>query len=79
MREVLRSNDAVVISFAEAILKELGIACFVADTHMSVTEGWIGAFPRRMLVDAADLAAARRALAQAGLEVWLVNDGEASA
>jgi hypothetical protein len=79
MREVLRSNDAVVISFAEAILKELGIASFVADNHMSIAEGSIGAFPRRMLVDAADLAAARRALAQAGLEVWLINDGEASA
>lgn len=33
MREVLRSNDAVVISFAEAILKELGIINFVADSH----------------------------------------------
>lgn len=79
MREVLRSNDAVVISFAEAILKELGIASFVADNHMSIVEGSIGAFPRRMLVGAADLAAARRALVQAGLEVWLIKDGEASA
>ena len=79
MREVLRSNDAVVISFAEAILKELGIASFVADNHMSIVEGSIGAFPRRMLVDAADLAAAQRALAQAGLEIWLIKDGEASA
>lgn len=79
MREVLRSNDAVVISFAEAILKELGIASFVADNHMSIVEGSIGAFPRRMLVDATDVAAARRALAQAGLEVWLITDGEASA
>ena len=46
---------------------------------MSIAEGSIGAFPRRMLVDAADLAAARRALTEAGLEVWLVTDGEASA
>lgn len=79
MREVLRSNDAVVISFAEAILRELGITNFVADKHMSIAEGSIGAFPRRMLVDAADLVAARRALTQAGLEVWLIKDGEASA
>ena len=79
MREVLRSNDAVVISFAEAVLKELGIANFVADKHMSVAEGSIGAFPRRLLVDADDWLAARRALTQAGLEVWLVNDGGNSA
>lgn len=79
MREVLRSNDAVVISFAEAVLKELGIAGFVADTHMSVTEGWIGAFPRRLLVDTDDWLAARRALTQAGLEIWLVSDSGPSA
>ena len=79
MREVLRSNDAVVVSFAQAILKEIGIAHFVADQHMSVAEGSIGAFPRRMLVDTADWMAARRALVSAGLEGWLSDDGEASA
>lgn len=76
MREVLRSNDSVVISFAEAILRDLGIGNFVADQHMSVAEGSIGVFPRRLLVDSPDWAAARRALTQAGLEAWLVNDGE---
>lgn len=79
MREVLRSNDSVVISFAEAVLRDLGIGNFVADQHMSVAEGSIGVFPRRLLVDSQDWAAARRALTQAGLEVWLVNDGEARA
>jgi hypothetical protein len=79
MREVLRSNDAVVISFAEAILQELGIARFVADGHISVAEGSIGAFPRRLLVDTENWTEARRALAQGGLEVWLIDDGEARA
>jgi hypothetical protein len=79
MREVLVSNDAVVISFAQSILKELGIANFLADQYMSVVEGSIGAFPRRLLVDAADWTAARRALTEAGLEVWLISDGEARA
>ena len=67
------------ISFAQAVLKEAGIANFVADQHMSVAEGSIGAFPRRLLVDAADWTAARRALMEAGLGKWLVDDGEASA
>ena len=79
MRELLRSNDAVVISFAQSVLRQAGIASFVADQYMSVVEGSIGAFPRRLLVGDADWAAARRALREAGLEVWLVEDGEARA
>jgi len=79
MREVLRSNDAVVISFSQAVLQEVGIAVFLADQYMSVVEGSIGAFPRRLLVDSTDWAAARRALGEAGLGAWLVNDGEAHA
>jgi hypothetical protein len=51
----------------------------VADLHMSVVEGSIGAFPRRLQVAAEDWAAARRALADAGLQAWLVADGEAQA
>jgi Putative prokaryotic signal transducing protein len=79
MLEVLRSNDAVVISFAQAVLQEVGITNFVADVHMSVMEGSIGVFPRRLLVEASDSVAARQALREAGLEVWLVNDGETHA
>jgi Putative prokaryotic signal transducing protein len=79
MREVLRSNDAVVISFAQAILKELGIANFIADQHISAAEGSIGVFPRRLLVDTDDVTAARRALTEAGLEIWLVGIEEAGA
>ena len=79
MRELLRSNDAVVISFAQAVLHELGITNFLADQFMSVAEGSIGAFPRRLLVDATDWQAARRALSDAGLEVWLINDDETQA
>jgi hypothetical protein len=79
MRELLRSNDAVVISFAQAVLHDLGIASFLADQFMSVAEGSIGAFPRRLLVDAADWQAARRALGDAGLKVWLINDDETHA
>ena len=75
MRDVLRSNDPVVISFAQAVLQEVGIDNFVADQHMSVVEGSIGAFPRRLLVDAPDWDRARRLLAEAGLGASLYNDG----
>lgn len=75
MREVLRSNDPVVISFAQAVLRQAGIASFLADQHMSAVEGSIGAFPRRLLVGLPDWEAARRQLDGAGLGAWLSKDG----
>lgn len=74
MHELLRSNDAVLISFAESILREAGVGSLVADQHMSVIEGSIGAFPRRLLVAGEDWAAARRALVQADLGAWLAGE-----
>lgn len=71
MSELLRSNDAVLLGYVEVVLRQLGITCLIADQHMSVIEGSIGAFPRRLLVDAEDLEPARRALEDAGLGQWL--------
>ena len=79
MREILRSNDAVLISFAETILREAGIGMMLADQHVSVVEGSIGAFPRRLLVDGEDWPAAHQLLREAGLGASLVGDGEESA
>ncbi|MFN3868040.1 MAG: DUF2007 domain-containing protein [Hyphomicrobiaceae bacterium] len=59
MREVIRTNDPVLISFVEAVLRDAGIAAVVADQNMSVLEGSIGVLPRRVLVSDADFAAAR--------------------
>ncbi len=64
MEEVLRTNDAVTLSFARHLLAEAGIGCFVLDTHISAVEGNIGAFPVRLLVAEDDLARARLALAE---------------
>ena|SRR5262249_10858864 len=74
MLEVLRSNDAVLLSFAEAVLREVGIASLIADQHISVMEGSIGAFPRRLLVGQEDWVRARAALAAAGLDAFLVTE-----
>jgi hypothetical protein len=73
MRELLRSNDPVLMNFAESVLRQTGIATLIADQHMSVVEGSIGAFPRRLLVANEDWAAARAALVQADLGQWLVG------
>ncbi len=66
MRELVRTNDAVVLSAIEALLKSADIAHLIVDQNMSVLEGSIGIFPRRILVDDDELAAARRLLTEAG-------------
>jgi len=68
MIEVMRTNDIVLITLVEAILGERGINVFVADQFTSAVEGSLGILPRRVLVPEEDLAAARRALSEAGLE-----------
>jgi tRNA1(Val) A37 N6-methylase TrmN6 len=73
MREILRSNDAVLLSFAQSVLGQAGIASFLADQYMSVLEGSIGAFPRRLLVADEDWTAAHRELGQAELDAWLID------
>jgi hypothetical protein len=75
MREILRSNDAVLISFAQSVLRQAGITSFLADQHISVAEGSIGAFPRRLLVGGEDWSAAHRLLGEAGLGASLIDDG----
>lgn len=50
MKEVLRTNDAVRLSYAVALLTEAGCHPFVADRFMAAAEGGISAFQRRVLV-----------------------------
>ena len=67
MIELVRTNDAVIISFVESLMRDAGIASFVADQNMSILEGSIGLLQKRVMVDA-DLAdAARRILRDAGI------------
>jgi hypothetical protein len=66
LRELVRTNDAVLISAIEALLNGADIDHLVVDRNISVLEGSIGAFQRRILVDDDELAAARQLLAEAG-------------
>jgi hypothetical protein len=67
MKELLRTNDAVLITAIEAILKGAGIEILVADNYMSVMEGSIGVLPRRVMIVEDDAIKARRVLTEAGL------------
>lgn len=60
MKELLRTNDAVLLSVVEAMFEDEGIAYFIADRHMSVLEGSAGFLSRRVLVHEDDFARARK-------------------
>ena len=66
MQELVRTNDAVLISAIEALLNGARIRHMVVDQNMSVLEGSIGIFPRRILVDEDHIDAARQLLEDAG-------------
>ncbi|MEW6123833.1 MAG: DUF2007 domain-containing protein [Pseudomonadota bacterium] len=67
MRDIVRTNDMVLISAVEALLTAADIGCLVADAHVSALEGSIGVLPRRILVVDDDVARARRLLTDADL------------
>ncbi len=71
MLEIIRTNDVVVLSLAESLMKDAGIHCMVADRSMSVLEGSLGLLPRRLLVDEERADEARRILTDAGLAAEL--------
>ncbi len=66
MRELVRTNDAVLISAIEALLKGADIPHMVVDQNMSVMEGSIGIFPKRILVGDDEIDDARLLLEDAG-------------
>jgi len=50
MKELLRSTDPTIMAFASALLQGEDIECFQMDVNMSILEGGIDIFPRRMMV-----------------------------
>ena len=54
MKELLRSTDPTILAFATALLEGEDIDCFQMDVNMSILEGGIGIFPRRLMVHADD-------------------------
>lgn len=67
MKEILRTNDTVLLSAIEAFLKSAGIAHAIFDANMSIMEGSIGILPRRLMVDSDEAEEAESLLKEAGL------------
>lgn len=74
MMEILRTNNPVLLSFVEVLLRDAGVQPLVADGNMSIMEGSIGVLPRRILVRSDDLSRAREVLVEAGLGHWINDD-----
>jgi hypothetical protein len=65
MKELLRTNDTVRLSWAQAVLADAGIESLVLDHHASLVDGSIGAIPRRLMVAERDHRRARSLISTA--------------
>ena len=75
MREIVRTNNAVLVSAIDALFKAAQIEHMVLDQNMSVLEGSLGILPRRILVADEQELRARRLLEDAGLGHELRPEG----
>ena len=69
MKQLYRTTNMADIAFAKALLQGEDIACFEMDVNMSVLEGSIGIFPRRLLVADAEYEEAREVLIDNGFSL----------
>ena len=66
MKELLRTNDLVRLSWLQALLSDAGIESVVLDQNTATVEGSIAALQRRLMVREQDHRRALAALAAAG-------------
>ncbi|MEM8744676.1 MAG: DUF2007 domain-containing protein [Pseudomonadota bacterium] len=74
MKELFRTNDAVLLSYVDAILSEAGVSHVIMDGNMSIMEGSLGVLPRRMMVAEDEFTQACRILKDAELEHVVTQD-----
>ncbi len=66
MKELVRTNDPVLLSWLQALLRDAGIESHIFDTHTSILEGSAGAIPRRLVVADDDFEPAKHVMTEAG-------------
>ena len=71
MRELVTSNDPVLLNYLQVLLNDAGIEVSVFDGNMSAVQGTLGVVQQRLAVAEEDWAQARRLLGDAGLGQWL--------
>ncbi len=67
MKELVRTNDPALLSFVHNLLEQSDIEFLLADQHISMVEGSIGIFQKRILVPDDDFNDARRIMREAGI------------
>jgi hypothetical protein len=69
LKELLRSNDVVHLSWIKSVFDKSNIPIFVMDEQMSVLQGSANAIPRRVLVSEGDHVQAMKILEDAQSEL----------
>lgn len=77
MRDIVVTDDAVLISFVISLLSDGGIEAVILDHHLSSLKGAFGLQPQRVAVEDDRWAQARRILIEADLGKWIVDDERA--
>jgi hypothetical protein len=75
VKEIVRTNNAVIVSVITALLDGAKIQHLVLDQNMSILEGSVGIIPRRIMVSDEQELRARQLLEDAGLGHELRSDG----
>ncbi len=71
MRELISTTDPVLLSFVQSLMHDAGIEVVVFDQHISIVEGSIGVFPRRLMVAELSWGDAVGILREADLGQWI--------
>jgi len=73
MRDLVTTNDPVLLSYLLVLLQDAGIDAEVFDGNMSIVQGTLGAVTKRLAVPEDRWDAARRLLIEADLGQWMVK------
>jgi hypothetical protein len=73
MRDLVTTNDPVLLNYVQVLLDDAGIGVAVFDGNMSTLQGTLGAVEKRLAVPEESWADARRLLEDAGLGQWIVR------
>lgn len=73
MRELILTTDPVLLSFVQSLMHDAGIEALVFDQHISIVEGSIGVFPRRLMVPEVSWSEAAQLMREAGIGEWVAG------
>ena len=73
MRDLVATNDPILLSYLLAILRDAGIDAVVFDRNMSSVQGTLGAVPQRIAVPEDRWEQAKKLLIEADLGQWILE------